>query len=211
MTDTITETTVTETVEALQRRLADIAEQREQERVRHDETLQRVTERAHRDGDANSIGRALDDMLEEVGLPRRPRRVALWAQIRMHMAAHTEMSQRVSVGRSGPHSIRISETTGVSIPTTLDLRGVIEEGEHCICHKAPDIVNKFLADSWADTYYRGGDGAFEIGKHGCDGDRCVNRDVRRNYSEEMALGDPSTMHRFVPNPPPPTARTHEPF
>ena len=169
MTD-IDEAVVNGTISALtltlERATARLATEEEEYNAKRD----RMVTVAHQRGNDNSIGEALDDLLEEFGLPRRPQRAYLRCVLMVN--APVNQSGDTIMTDTNQYVYR-NDQVRVSWPVVADHVGNLREGDTCLCDNADETIR-----GWMVAYYNEAASRtmrFQIGTNYCGIDDCPNR------------------------------------
>jgi hypothetical protein len=129
---------------------------------------------AHQRGNDNSIGEALDDLLEEFGLPRRPQRGYLRCVLMVN--APVNQSGETIMTDTNQYVYRTDQVR-VSWPVVADHTGSMREGDTCLCDNAEENIRVWLEGSFGEAAAR--TMHFQIGDPFCGIDACPNRPGRR--------------------------------
>lgn len=149
----------------------------------------RMVKVAHKRGTDNGIGSALDDLLEEFGLPRRPWRGTLQALVQMEFVVDDWRGGQVRTA-GGRRDLYHVAGTRVLQPYSVYHDAHLYEGV-CLCEHAEGpinewIVNAFGADNLAGARYR-------VALPSCGHNDCPNAENRRTmsgmYANDVAAFD----------------------
>lgn len=205
MTDTITRDivadTITELTTARDRAQLRLTEEAEAYTSKRD----RMVRVAHQKATRNSIGSALDDLMEEFGLPRRGYRGYAYGVIRIHAPLHesTVTSARRTLMMSAGAYVPMSATTQVSWVASFDGYGAAAQAEeHCLCDSIERTARDWIVDSYGAE--QAASLSFQIGHASCDSSVCPNGDSggrahRCDRDETIDWADKPMLRVGVPN------------
>jgi hypothetical protein len=146
MTDTITREHVEAATAALTATVARLTEERESEARQFTEKKRLIVQRGWDAATSNGIGERFDDMMEEIGLPRRPVTREVWMYLTALMP--TQPDQRIG------YLAGSSTYGGPNVLVTLDLGLVVanctvrSEEDTCACDSATYQASRYL-----DSYF----------------------------------------------------------
>jgi hypothetical protein len=171
MTDTITRDVVTETISALtitrDRAIARLGAEEEAYLTKRN----RMVRIAHDRGTANSIGSALDDLLEEFDLPRRGPSGYLRALVMVYSPVTDSTRTRLTLASGG--SVYVNERTRVGWPLGVDHSTSSTSEETCLCDDPVERVRSYLQAAYGNDVAN--QMTFQIGAIGCTLSTCPNK------------------------------------
>lgn len=150
----------------------------EMEEHEYNKKRDRMVRVAHQRGTDNSIGSALDDLLEEFGLPRRPYRGMLEFVLRLDYPV-TGIPDSGRLQTTGTNRLYWQEGMRVTFPLTGSVYAFLYEGT-CLCDNAFEPIRQ-----WAQEYTGeavGAEALFQYTHLTCQHPDCPNRPVRRSAS-----------------------------
>lgn len=165
MTDTITRPIVDGTIAALNATLTAARERLASEEAEYTAKRDAMVSTAHRLGTRNGIGPALDDLLEEFGLPRRrPLGTLSVVLLVSGPLRHTSTGYTLHNGTAVYHTPSFAPR--LTWPLTVGFDTQLPEGASHLCEDPVPLVRE-----WLSTYY--GEAAarpftFQIGRTYCD-------------------------------------------
>lgn len=197
MTDTITREHVEAAEAALRATVARLNEERESEARQFTEKKRNIVLRGREAANENSIGSRFDDMMEEIGLPRRPQQWTV--QMTLVSLMPTLPEQRITYG-SGT-AVYSGEHVLVTVDHQLVAQeGVLREGDTCLCDSAA-----YHASRWLDRYYGVADNTptaagaqFQINNPWCRNPDCPNH---RRYDLPRGLQPGLPVQAYIPEEP----------
>jgi hypothetical protein len=174
-TTTITRTKADAVVRALQGTLQAIREETETEARWHEEKKRRFVEVGSERATGSGIGESFDNLMAELGLPRRPRRVEFRCRVIAIENIDTSATERVTTVDGG--TIYPTADTQVMQPVMMAYEMPVPEGLTCLCEDAHRAVS-----DCAERYFgvaRAQSMTFQLAEHGCGGDDCVRHGYRQ--------------------------------
>jgi hypothetical protein len=158
--------TITSLTATLERATARLGLEEEEYNAKRD----RMVAVAHQRGNDNSIGVALDDLLEEFGLPRRPVRGSLRALVMV--TAPVSTTGETIMTDSSQYVYR-NENVRVSWPVEMDYTASMREGDTCLCDNEGAIVRDWVRSYYGEPAHR--TMSVQVGPTHCSIDDCPNR------------------------------------
>lgn len=167
--------TVDEAVTNIEAQIAQVEQERAGETERYLHKRTRMVEQAHMLGNRHGIGEALDDLLDEFGLDRRPWRGTL----RMNGLISLPVGQdRVSIFGSDGQVLY----TNRNFRLVQDLQGLswtvsVREGDTCLCDQAHQQVSDWVRQAYSEGHVQSTLSKVMLAQTHCDHEDCPNEQI----------------------------------